>query len=76
MARPEITGHGLIEKLAFSIQEFCTLHGISRSHYYNMRKLGLGPQEMELRGRRSISFEAAADWRREREGVPKSGADA
>jgi predicted DNA-binding transcriptional regulator AlpA len=76
MARQDVTGHGLIEKLAFSIQEFCTLHGISRSHYYNMRKLGLGPQEMELRGRKSISFEAAAAWRREREDASTSEADA
>jgi hypothetical protein len=83
MARGEVTGkkppeQGLIEslerlargstlKLAFSINEFCALHGISRAHYYNLKKLGLAPLEMELGGRKAISVEAAAAWRRARE---------
>jgi hypothetical protein len=54
-------------KLAFSIVEFCELHGISRAHYYNLKKVGLAPLEMHLGGRKAISIEAAAAWRRARE---------
>jgi hypothetical protein len=72
MARGEVTGkkpgvQGPPVKLAFSISEFCAAHGISRAHYYNLKKLGLGPLEMDLRGRKAISVESAAAWRRARE---------
>jgi hypothetical protein len=73
MARGEVTGkkpavQSLTPvKLAYSIAEFCLLHGISRAHYYNLKKLGLGPLEMDLRGRKAISVESAAAWRRARE---------
>lgn len=76
MARPESTGRRPFEKLAFSIQEFCDLHGISRAHFYNLRKLGLGPREMDVHGRRTISCEAAADWRRGREAAAEAAAKA
>jgi len=46
-------------KLAFSICEFCALHGISRAHFYNLRKLGLGPKEMACGSRKLISARAA-----------------
>jgi hypothetical protein len=73
MMRPEVTGRciGRIEKFAFSIREFCELHDISRAHYYNLRKKGLGPREMQVDGRRTISCEAAADWRLEREAAAR-----
>jgi predicted DNA-binding transcriptional regulator AlpA len=69
MARPEVTGRGPAnpQKLAFSIAEFCELHDISRAHFYNIIKTGDGPRMMEVGGRKVISREAAADWRRERE---------
>jgi hypothetical protein len=81
MARGELTGkkpsiqssgedqlpHGMSAKLAYSINEFCMLHGISRAHYYNLKRFGLGPREMDLRGRKAISVESAAAWRRARE---------
>jgi hypothetical protein len=35
--------------------------------YYEMKKEGWGPVEMEVGRRRLISYEAAAEWRRERE---------
>jgi hypothetical protein len=54
-------------KLAYSLVEFCALHGISRAHFYNLRKLGLGPREMACGSRKLISVEAASDWRRQRE---------
>lgn len=72
MARGEVTGRKpevtlTTPKLAFSIPEFCAAHGISRAHYFKMRKLGLGPVEMEFGDRKLISVEAAAAWRRDRE---------
>jgi hypothetical protein len=83
MARGEVTGkkpavqsltkafdhlpRGPPAKLAYSIAEFCALHGISRAHYYKLKALGLGPVEMDCGGRKLISVEAAADWRRARE---------
>ena len=67
MATPEVTSRKPVEKLAFSIQEFCDLHDISRAHFYKLRRLGLGPREMHVHGRNVISTEAASEWRRERE---------
>ena len=61
-------------KLAYGIVEFCKLHGISRAHFYNLRKLGLGPLEMNCGGRRLISIEAASDWRRQLERTGGSSA--
>ncbi len=54
-------------KKAYSINEFCALHGISRSTYYNMRKVGKAPREMTVMGRRLVSEEAGAEWRRQME---------
>jgi hypothetical protein len=66
----------IAEKLAFSIQEFCALHNISRGHYYALRKAGLGPAEMDAQGRRLISREAAEAWRRAREAAAQAEAAA
>jgi predicted DNA-binding transcriptional regulator AlpA len=52
------------EKLAYSISEFCSLHGISRSTFYNLVKAGRGPRTMRVNGRTLISKEAAEHWRR------------
>jgi len=82
MARPEVTGRktkatgGISKKQrrnrgppthAFSIQEFCDAHRISRSKYYELKANGLTPDEMDLDGSTKISVEAAARWRAERE---------
>lgn len=56
-----------VPKLAFSIPEFCVAHGISESHFYQMRDRGHGPREMRFGNRVMISIEAAADWRRQME---------
>lgn len=56
-----------IPKLALSITEFCIAHGISEKTFYNLRNAGQGPKEMHVLGRRMISLEAAAEWRREME---------
>jgi hypothetical protein len=51
---------------AYTIPEFCAAHRISRAHYYILRKCGLGPDEAELLGRKIITEESAAEWRRKR----------
>ena len=57
---------------AFSIASFCKRHGISESFLHKLRVKGLGPVTMTVGSRTLISAEAAAEWRRAREGV---GAD-
>lgn len=52
---------------AFTIQEFCDAHRLSRSHYYKLRKQELGPAETRLGTRVLISIEAAIRWRKKRE---------
>jgi predicted DNA-binding transcriptional regulator AlpA len=54
-------------KKAFSIDEFCKLHGISRATYYNLKKEGKAPREMAVNARRLISDESAAAWRHQME---------
>jgi hypothetical protein len=61
-------------RLAFSIVEFCALHRISRGYFYKILKQGLGPRIMTVGGRKLISHEAAADWRREREAAAEKTA--
>lgn len=56
-----------MQPTAYTIDEFCGAHRISRAHYFNLKKLGLAPREMRAGARVIISAEAAADWRRERE---------
>ena len=63
----DFTQPGVTGRKAFSINEFCADHGISRATYYNLRKLGKAPVEMEVNARRLISVEAAAAWRRQME---------
>src|SRR6516225_1250997 len=54
-------------RAAFTVSEFCEAHRISQAKYYEMKKEGWGPVEMEVGRRRLISYEAASVWRRERE---------
>jgi predicted DNA-binding transcriptional regulator AlpA len=54
-------------RLALSISEFCKAHGISEGFFYKLKKRGEGPREMKLGARTLITFESAAEWRRERE---------
>ena len=51
----------------YSIGEFCVAHGISQAQYFAMKARGEGPREMRVGRRRSVSVEAAAEWRRARE---------
>ena len=77
MTRPEVTGRetragdvgqttlAQAQPLAFSIAEFCKAHRISVSIYFELKKQGRAPREIELGTRRIISAEAAAAWRAE-----------
>jgi hypothetical protein len=77
MARGEITGKKLsganppepqpVPTLAMSIPQFCIAHNISEGLYYKLKKQKLNPREMKVGTRTLITFEAAADWRAERE---------
>lgn len=55
-------------KRAFSVDEFCAAHGISRAMFYKLCGDGKGPRLMAVGTRKLISLEAAADWRRQCEG--------
>ena len=57
--------------LAYSIAEFCAAHRISRAHLYTAIKAGQGPAIMKVGGRRLVSVEAAATWRRKMECGPQ-----
>jgi predicted DNA-binding transcriptional regulator AlpA len=53
---------------AYSVREFCCLHGIGRSTFYALLAAGLGPRTFKVGARTLISAEAAEEWRRTREG--------
>jgi predicted DNA-binding transcriptional regulator AlpA len=48
---------------AWTIEEFCQSHGISRATFYNLLKRGYAPRIMKVGARTLISIEAASDWR-------------
>jgi predicted DNA-binding transcriptional regulator AlpA len=61
----DVASPPIADKLSFSIEEFCMLHGISRATYFNLRNEGNAPEEMQVGPRRiMISTEAAEAWRR------------
>ena len=60
-------------RLALSIPEFCEAHGISEGFFYKLKKQGEGPREMKVGARTLITFESAAEWRRERENQRSRG---
>jgi len=79
MARPEVTGRKLTDDVeeqlphppirgpprgSFTIEEFCTRHHLSRSEYFRIRKLGLGPDELRVAGNVRITAEADRKWGR------------
>ncbi|WP_342726079.1 hypothetical protein AAFG07_03780 [Bradyrhizobium sp. B097] len=56
-----------IDPDAYSIDEFCARHRISRPLFYKMKQQGLMPVTFNVGTRVLISREAAAVWRRARE---------
>jgi hypothetical protein len=47
---------------SMSIETFCRRNEISRSFYYKLRKLGVGPAEVHYGAAVRISFRAEAEW--------------
>jgi hypothetical protein len=52
-----------IERMTYSIPEFCEAHRISIDTYFRMQRAGTGPEIMKAGHRTLISVEAAAAWR-------------
>jgi hypothetical protein len=65
-----------VPRAAYTIREFCAAHRISEAMYFKLRDAGLGPREMRALRKVTISVEAAADWRRERENATPAASDA
>jgi hypothetical protein len=65
-----------VPRAAYTIKEFCAAHRISEAMYFKLRDAGLGPREMRALRKVTISVEAAAEWRRERENATIAGSDA
>ena len=62
---------------AWTIDEFCQSHAISRATFYNLRKRGTAPRIFKVGARTLISADAAAEWRERMEitSRPSSGSD-
>ena len=58
---------GFIQKDAYSINDFCRMHSISRAKFYLLLKEGNTPRIMKVGQRTLISKEAAAEWRKSME---------
>jgi predicted DNA-binding transcriptional regulator AlpA len=59
-------------RLTLSIPEFCDAHGISEAFFYKLKKRGEGPRAMKVGARTLITFEAAAEWRRQHENATQA----
>jgi hypothetical protein len=55
------------EPAAYTIDEFCSAHRMSRSQLYKLWHAGVGPRFFLVGNKRRISNEAASDWRRQGE---------
>jgi hypothetical protein len=74
---PQSTALSDCEKPASSggsktIDEFCRDNRISRSFYYQLKKAGLGPDEMRFRSAVRITHEAEKRWQQRGENVAKT----
>jgi hypothetical protein len=56
-----------VERVAFTIGEFCARNGICKWNYHNLKRKGQAPREMHLGNAIRITLEAERDWQRERE---------
>lgn len=54
-------------KKAYTINEFCKAHDISRSLFYKLQVNGKGPETFTLGRRVLISVEAAEKWLKDME---------
>jgi hypothetical protein len=55
-----------IPQRSFLIPMLCARNGISRGHYDNMKKKGLGPKETDLDGVKVVTEEDETQWLQER----------
>jgi len=82
MARPEVTSRKQIQPKApidadaYSVDEFCARHRISRQLFYKLKAQGMMPVTFKLGTRVLISREAAAAWRRAREAAAQMAENA
>jgi hypothetical protein len=51
-----------IERASWTIAEFCLRHRFSKATYYELKKRGRAPREMNINGVKRISHTAEADW--------------
>lgn len=58
---------------SFSVNEFCFQENISRSMFYKICKLGLGPKILKVGSRTLITEQSAAEWRKKMEQQPAEG---
>jgi|SRR5665213_1280283 len=67
-AKPEIENASArrLERVAFSIQEFCTRNNFGTGTYHKLKRLGLGPDEMRVGNLIRITAEAELEWQRAR----------
>jgi hypothetical protein len=63
------------EREAFTVDEFCQAHRISRSALYGLWRAGIGPRVIKVGPKNIITKKAAAEWRAAREAAsPQHGA--
>jgi hypothetical protein len=58
---------------SMSINTFCERNEFSRSFYYKLRRMGIGPVEIHLGSIVRISHEAEAAWLKKRASAPVKG---
>ncbi|MET3843999.1 hypothetical protein ABIE49_006077 [Bradyrhizobium sp. OAE829] len=61
---------------AYSVDEFCARHSISKQLFYKQKPKGLMPATFNVGARTLISCEAADAWRRSREQAAQSKSSA
>jgi hypothetical protein len=71
-----MTDAPLADRAAYSIDEFCAAHRISRRKFYDLQEQGLGPRLMRIGSKVLISIEAATRWRAEREAASATAPEA
>jgi predicted DNA-binding transcriptional regulator AlpA len=64
----------LADRSAYTIDEFCHAHRISRRKFYDLIEQGIGPRLMRIGVKVLISTEAATAWRAEREAAAQQAA--
>lgn len=63
--QPDEPGEPKHAKLAYSVNEFCDLVGISRRHFYNLQQRNQGPPSIRAGNRVLIPAEGVQAWLRQ-----------